>query len=134
MIMIRLAVLFALLLTCTCTFGQVTTPSQHLGRPVGSDFSLADYNEVSSYYRKLAEQMPGRVRVSVEGKTTEGRDFLFAAISSESNLSKLDQIKQYAHVIPDPRGKSSEDKGRALRDGKVPLFTTPQMHSDEAAA
>lgn len=115
------------------TFAQVTTPAQYLGRPLGGDFTLADYSEVSGYYRKLAEQLPARVRVSVEGKTTEGRDFVFAVISSEANISNLEQIKQHAHTIADPRGKSSDEKERALRDGKVTLFITPQMHSDEAA-
>src|SRR3954471_7338366 len=109
-------------LLCSPALAQVITPAQHLGRPVGSDFTLADWNEVSGYYRKLAEQIPARVRVSVEGKTTEGREFLFAVISSEENLKNIDQIKQYAHTIADPRGKSSEEKERALREGKVILF------------
>ena len=38
--------------------GGITTPSEHLGRPLGVDFQLADWNEVSSYYRLLDQQSP----------------------------------------------------------------------------
>ena len=60
---------------------QVTTPDEHLGRPLGIDFELADWPEVSSYYRRLAEQSPN-VLVQNVGTTTEGRDFLILIISS----------------------------------------------------
>jgi hypothetical protein len=112
---------------------DVTSPEQHLGRPVGADFTLADWAEVGGYYRKLADQSP-RVRVSSEGKTTEGRDFLLAVISSEENLRNLDQIKAHARTLADPRGKSAEQKEQALRDGKVIVAITPAMHATEVAA
>ncbi|MFT5058348.1 MAG: hypothetical protein ACI89E_001121, partial [Planctomycetota bacterium] len=31
----------------------VTSPESHLGRPVGADFHLVDWKEVSSYFEKL---------------------------------------------------------------------------------
>ena len=37
---------------------QVPTPEEHLGRPVGADFTLADWDEVSSYFRVLGESSP----------------------------------------------------------------------------
>ena len=57
---------------------QVTTPDAHLGRKLGADFTLADWKEVSGYFRKLAQQS-GRVKLDVVGQTTEGREFLFTA-------------------------------------------------------
>ena len=112
---------------------EVTSPEKHLGRPVGGDFTLADWTEVSGYYRKLADESPN-VRVSVEGKTTEGREFLLAVISSEENLKNLDRIKAHARTIADPRGKSKEQQEQALRDGKVIVAITPSMHATEVAA
>jgi hypothetical protein len=108
------------------------SPSEHLGRPVSSDFKLADWSEVSAYYRRLAAESP-RVQLGEEGKTTEGREFLVAVISSEANLRNLDRLKAHARTIADPRGKTPAEREQALREGKVFLAITPTMHSTEVA-
>lgn len=111
---------------------QVPSPEEHLGRPVGTDFVLADYSEVSSYYWRLAETSP-HVLTQVVGQSTEGRDFLLSIISSPENLARLDEIKEHARIIADPRGASEERKRQAIRDGRVILLVSPQMHSTETA-
>src|SRR5205085_2764328 len=95
----------------------VVTPEEHLGRKVGGDFTLADWREVGSYYGKLAAQSPN-VKLEVVGQTTEGRDFLLATISSDANLRNLARLKDYAHTIADPRGKTPAQKEEALREGR----------------
>lgn len=112
---------------------EVPSPETHLGRVVGTDFELADWKQVSSYYERLAETSP-HVLLEKVGKTSEGRDFLAAVISGEENLSRLDEIKADARVIADPRGKSDEEKEEAVTQGKVIVFITPTMHSTEPAA
>lgn len=77
------------------TAEEVTTPEEHLGRPVGVDFQLADWGEVESYFRKLGRQSPNVITEKV-GTTTEGRDFLLATISSAENLANLDTIRQHS--------------------------------------
>ena len=111
---------------------QVASPAEHLGRPVGTDFQLADWQQVSSYYQKLDAQSPCVV-VESAGKTTEGRDFLVAVISSAENLANLPQLKRHATTIADPRGKTAGEKDQAIREGKVFLMITPTMHSTEVA-
>lgn len=111
----------------------VVTPAEHLGRELGADFTLVDWNEVVSYYRKLDEQSPN-VRMWSLGKTTEGRDLLVAAISSEANLANLDALKVHARTLADPRGKTPEQKETALREGKVFVVIAPSMHSNEVGA
>jgi len=112
---------------------DVTTPEEHLGRPVGVDFQLADWHEVKSYFHKLARQSPHVITQKV-GTTTEGRDFLIVTISSAENLANLDTIRQHARTIADPRGKSKAEKQRAVREGKVILFISCALHATEAAA
>lgn len=111
---------------------DVTSPREHLGRPVGTDFQLADWSEVSSYYRKLAEESP-RVETMRIGTTTEEREFLLSIISSEENLARLDEIQRYASIIADPRGYTEAEKQEAIEKGRVILFISPQMHSTETA-
>jgi hypothetical protein len=130
----RLVVTALLVLpACTVATGQpVTTPAEHLGRPVGVDFELADWNEVGSYYRRLGEESPNAV-TTVAGTTTEGRDFLVTTISSPENLARLDEITARTAVIADPRGRSEAEKRDAVENGRTVLFVSCGMHATEAA-
>jgi hypothetical protein len=112
--------------------GGLRTPDEHLGRPLGADFTLADWGEVSSYYRHLAEASP-RVRTEVVGTTTEGRDFLLSIVSSEENLARLEELRGHAAVIADPRGRSEEELAAALERGRPFLFVSLAMHATECA-
>jgi hypothetical protein len=111
---------------------KITSPEEHLGRQLGTDFQLADWEQVSSWYRRLGEESP-RVITRQIGTTTEGRDFLISIISSPENLENLEAIQQYAAIIADPRGHSDEAKREAVEKGKVILLVSPQMHSTETA-
>ena len=51
----------------------VPTPSQFLGFEVGADRQLADYKQIGSYLKKLAEVSP-RIQVVSLGKSTLGND------------------------------------------------------------
>jgi hypothetical protein len=128
--------LAALSAACAAPAGQrptVTTPSEYLGRPLAADSTLADWSEVSSYFQLLARQSP-RVRVQSVGRTTQGRDFLLAAVSSEANLARLDELRAHAARLADPRGASPADLERALSGGLPILMISSAMHSTETAA
>ena len=122
-------------LTACLTSAQesVVTPEAHLGRPVGTDFELADWSEVSGYFRKLGETSQ-RVLVEKVGETTEGRDFLLATISSEANLGRLDEIKGLAARIADPRGLDEAERAKLLEQAVPIVFISIGMHSTETAA
>jgi hypothetical protein len=113
--------------------GQVTTPAGHLGRPVGGDFTLADWGEVGGYFKRLAAESP-RVRTEAVGTTTEGREFLISVISGEANLANLEAIRAHARTLADPRGKTRAQLDAAVRDGRVILFISCAMHATETAA
>lgn len=111
---------------------DVATPSEHLGRPLGADFQLADWNEVSSYFIRLDAESPHAVTKRI-GSTTEGRDFLITIISNEANLARLDEIKAHAKTLADPRGKSEAEIDAAVNHGRLILFISTAMHSNECA-
>lgn len=123
----------ASLLSAASAAARVTPPEEHLGRPVGVDFELADWNEVSSWFGLLGRQSP-RVQVNRVGTTTEGRDFLLAVISSEANLARLDEIQEQARLIADPRGLSEAQKAKLLDEATPVLFISCAMHATETAA
>lgn len=126
-----LGVLFVM--SCASVAQTITSPEAHLGRPLGADFELADWGEVSGYYRLLGAESPN-VLVEQVGTTTEGRDFLLATISSADNLARLDQIKANAARIADPRGLSEEQRLALVLSATPILFISIAMHSTETAA
>lgn len=135
------AFLFSVAAFCTAFFigslgqaygGPVTSPEEHLGRPVGVDFELADWKEESSYFIRLGEESENVITRRV-GSTTEGRDFLISIISDTANLANLDQLKKFARIIADPRSRSGEEIESAIENGKVFLFVSGAMHATEAA-
>lgn len=128
-----LCFLLTLFATRNVVCGQtVTSPEAHLGRPLGTDFQLADWGEVSSWYTKLGNESPNVITKKI-GTTTEGRDFLISIISSQENLKNLETLQRYSAIIADPRGHSEAAKREALEKGKVILMVSPQIHSTEAA-
>ncbi|MCA9713135.1 MAG: hypothetical protein H6713_35025 [Myxococcales bacterium] len=56
----------------TSAAGGVPSPLEHLGRPVGTNFELADYAEVIAYSERLAAARPN-APLETAGQTTEGR-------------------------------------------------------------
>ena len=132
---------FGLLLSCASTsaasppqgLSEVPSPAKHLGRPVGTDFELADWDQVSTYHRALAAASP-RVQVEKVGETTLGRDFLITTISSEANMVRLDEIRAMTARIADPRGLSASDRAELIRKSRAVVFVSCSMHSTETAA
>lgn len=127
------ALLFAPLLAACAWSQNVSTPSEHLGRAAGCDFALADWSEVSGYYRKLDSQS-ARVQVERLGTTTEGRDFLAAVITSELNMSRLAAIRADSARIADPRGVDPAERARLVREAVPIVVISIAMHSTETAA
>ncbi|HED66615.1 MAG TPA: peptidase M14 [Planctomycetes bacterium] len=114
----------------------VTTPQAYLGRPLGRDFELADWDEVSGYYRRLAAESPC-VRVESLGPTTEGRDFLLAVIASEQHMARIDEIRADSARIADPRrlaGAGAGELDELFERTPPTLFLSLGMHSTETAA
>jgi hypothetical protein len=112
---------------------RVPSPSEFLGITIGADRTVADYRQVLSYFRALDAASP-RVEVEILGKTTLGEDLFLAAISSEANLANKARLQEIARRIADPRGLSDEDAEALVREGKVFLFITCNIHSTEIGA
>jgi len=110
--------------------GHVPTPSEFLGFEVGADRKLADYKQISSYFKALAASSP-RVEIQVLGKTTLGEDMFMAVISTPENLANKAKYKDIAHKLADPRGLSSQQIDALARDGKTIFLLTCNIHSTE---
>ena len=110
--------------------GRVPAPSEFLGFEVGADRKLADYKQISSYFKALAAASP-RVEIEVLGKTTLGEEMFMAVISTPENLANKAKYKEIARKLADPRGLTSQQIDQLAHDGKSILLITCNIHSTE---
>src|SRR5689334_1641010 len=97
---------------CALAFAQPPTPESVLGHKPGDDFYLASYDESLAYFQKLAPTT-NKLKLIQVGKTTQGRDWYIAVISSPQNLAQLDKCKDIARKLAWARSLTDES-ARAL--------------------
>jgi hypothetical protein len=108
----------------------VPTPTEIIGFAPGTERKLADFSQVSSYFKALAAASP-RVRLFTIGKSTEGREMILAAISSEENLRRLDRFKDIARQLSDARGLTDAQARQLAREGKAIVWIDFGLHATE---
>ena len=69
----------------------VPSPESVLGFPPGADFRLATYDESLGYFRQL-DAASDRLTLVEVGRTSEGKEWYFALISSPENLANVERI------------------------------------------
>lgn len=112
---------------------QAPSPQEWLGRAPGTDFELADWPTIGSWFDRIGEELETARTIQV-GTSTEGRPFRICIISSAENLNRLERIQAMSQTIADPRNLS-DAAAEALLDEAVPiLFVSCNMHSTEIAA
>jgi hypothetical protein len=112
---------------------HITSPTEAFGFQPGADRKLADWKELTAYFKKLSTES-NRVRYEEVGKTTEGRPFVTVTISAPENLAKLEHYKQIQARLADPRKTTPEEAKQLIAEGKTVLVVTCNIHSTEIAS
>jgi hypothetical protein len=112
---------------------KITSPEAAFGFKPGSDRKLADWSELTAYFKKLGTESD-RIRYEELGKTTEGRPFIAVTISSADNLAHLEHYKEIQRKLADPRITSPEEAKQLIAEGKTVLVVTCNVHSTEIAS
>jgi len=113
-------------------YTQIITPEDYLGFRVGEDYKLASWEQIYFYFRMLDD---GSEKISVKelGKSTEGKPFIMAVITSEDNMKSLDDYQNISKSLAS--GKLSENRVRELSGrGKLVLLVTCSIHATEVGA
>jgi len=105
----------------------VATPDSILGQQHGS--RLSHHAEILACFRAWAASSP-RVKVETFARTHEGRELVWAAISSPANLARLDGIRADMAKLADPRGLS-EAEARRILAGPAVAWMGYSIHGDE---
>jgi hypothetical protein len=119
------------LFTSAATAQTVPTPRQAFGFEIGQDRKLADWNQLTAYYEKIAETSQ-RVTVDTLGKTTKGRPFVMLIITSPANHARLAELRDIQGKLADPRKISNDAELRRLLDeGRAVVMITHSIHATE---
>ncbi len=113
----------------------VPTPEAVLGDIAGAPGILPYSQQVYQYMRMLEKASP-RVKVYSIGQTEEGREMIAVAVSSEANLSRLDENRERLAKLADPRTIHLDDaEADRLADASLPVYyITGTIHSTETGA
>ncbi|MEP7273267.1 MAG: M14 metallopeptidase family protein [Acidobacteriota bacterium] len=109
---------------------SVPLPESSLGFKIGTDRELAKWDQFLDYFKRL-DLASDRVQVTELGKTTLGRPFVVATISSASNLKRLDELKEIQRQLADPRGVDPRKIEGLIAAGKTVVVITCSIHSTE---
>ncbi len=107
---------------------QIPSFAEVVGHEFGERITL--HHEAMSYLRRL-DEVSDRVRVIEQGETWEGRELLVAIVSSPENQARLDQIRQAAHRLGDPRGTTPEQAQAIAADQPVIIWYGGSIHGFE---
>lgn len=110
----------------------VPAPRDVIGFTPGDDRKLAAWSQIVDYFKRL-ERASDRVKFEELGKTTLGRPFVLATISSPQNLARLDRFKEIQHKLADPRTFNSNDAEaeKLIAEGRTIVLITCGIHSTE---
>ena len=112
----------------TQTDPSIPQPDSILGFPLGE--KPARQAQVLTYLRTL-ESLSGRIRVFSMGKTYEGRSLVYAAISDEANIARLDGIKSDLAAIADPRSPQATNISSLIDRTPACIWLAYSIQGDE---
>ncbi|MEZ5306366.1 MAG: M14 family metallopeptidase [Pyrinomonadaceae bacterium] len=126
-------------LLCLLVFAQFAwaqpKPESVLGFKPGEDYKLAHWSSIVSYFKKL-DAASSKVTFKEIGKTTLGKPFGYALISSPANLKNLAKFVDINNKLADPRliSRSDERAKKLIAQGKTFVLITHGIHSTEVGS
>lgn len=130
--------LWALALACSAALPSplhpqaIPAPASVLRFEPGADFRLADYEASMAYFQELAAATD-RVQLQRVGRTSEGRDWYVALISSPANLRNLEEHLDGARRLADPASLTDEEARSLARTHVAVVDISGGLHATEVA-
>ncbi len=109
---------------------HITTPKEEFGANFGDDYFLANYKQISGYWRHLARES-NRIVVQDIGKTAEGRSQLMAIVTSPENHKNLERYRQIAARLALADGLTDDQAHALAKEGKAVVWIDGGLHATE---
>ena len=108
----------------------VPAPPEVLGYRLGERFT--GWEEARGYLGAL--EASGRVEVWRYGQTYEGRPLVLAAVTSEANLGRLEEIRRDRARLAEPEGMGAAERERLERETPVVVWLGYGIHGNETSS
>ena len=127
---LAIALLFAGVAPAQDRLPRITPPKAEFGFDLGDDYYLANYRQLTAYWKKL-EKESDRLKLVDIGETAEGRRQLMAVVTSPANHKKLDRLREISAHLARVEG-IDEPTARALAaEGKAVVWIDGGLHATE---
>lgn len=123
--------LFGSLILTSPLFAQIPRPSDVFGFKPGSDYKLASYPQMLTYFRKL-DAASARVHVEQIGVSTLGNPLIVVFISSRENIQNLNWYRDISRRLALHEVDSAEAV-RLSENGKAIVWIDGGLHASEVA-
>src|ERR1700722_15791844 len=109
---------------------KITTPKEAIGFNIGDDYQLANYVQLTAYWRTLAKESD-RMKLVDIGPTAEGRRQYMAIISSPENIAKLDHYKEISAKLSHAEGLTDQEAHALAQEGRAIVWIDGGLHASE---
>jgi hypothetical protein len=109
---------------------RVTTPKAFFGFSLGDDYQLANYKQISEYWRKLDAESD-RMIVQEIGRTAEGRPHLMAIVTSPANHRNLAKYRDISKRLAFAEGLDDAQARALAKEGKAVVWIDGGLHATE---
>ena len=109
---------------------HITTPKEQFGSNFGDDYFLANYKQISDYWRKLEKESP-RLKVQNMGKTAEGRDQLMVIVTSPENHKQLEKYRSISERLAKAENLTDDQAHALAKEGKTVVWIDGGLHATE---
>lgn len=128
-----LACLMAMALATVGSAQPIPNPEQFFGFRLGSDYKLASWEQIVSYFKEL-DQASDKLTLQELGRSTMGNPFVMAIISSPANLARLEELKANSRRIAKARDLSDQQARRIASESPIVVLITCSIHATEVGA
>src|ERR1019366_556039 len=110
----------------------IPTPESAFGFSIGADGKMLDYEQSIAYFKKLAAAS-NRIHLLNIGRTSFGREWTVAILTSPENYARLDHYRPINMRLAHPLGLTDSAAHRLAREGKVIVDISGGLHASESA-
>ncbi len=128
----RRCILFVVAALASLAFGSnVPSPKEFLGHDACEDYYLANYTELTGYWKALAAKSD-RLTVESIGKTEDGREQYMCVITDPSNRKNLENIRRGNERLAQAKGFKNDDEARKfVKNQKAVIWIDGGLHANE---
>ncbi|MEE9141286.1 MAG: M14 metallopeptidase family protein [Gammaproteobacteria bacterium] len=100
----------------------------------GSGDRITWHRDAIRYFEALANAAPERISVTRYARSWEGRELIFAVITSAENMARIDEVKAGMQRLADPRETSQVEAVEIIASQPAVTWLSYGIHGDEISS